>query len=117
MERFFDLIENYEFVSEDLAIAEFFNHSLTNITKELEIRVHKTHLSTTHGIDDPIHIAIIKYSKHPSIKKIKGTLTPSKLFSIRNITAFEALQQIEKLSNRKASPTSSIPARALKETR
>ena len=70
------------------------------MTKELEIRVNKTHLSATHGIDDPIDIAIIKYSKYPSIKKIKETLTPSKTISYRNITTLESLQQIEKLSNR-----------------
>ena len=42
------LIENDEFVSEDLVIAEIFNHCFTNITKELEIRNDKTHLSSTH---------------------------------------------------------------------
>ena len=109
------LIENDEFVSEDLAIAEVFKHYSTNITKELEIRVNKTHLSTTHGIDDLIDIAIIKYSKYPSIKKIKEGLTPSKAFSFRNIITLEALEQIEKLSNRKASHIYSIPARVLKE--
>ena len=62
-------------------LRKFFNRYFTNITKELEISVNKTHLSTTHGTDDPIDIAIIKYSKHPSIKKIKEVLTPSKTFS------------------------------------
>jgi len=66
-----NLIESDEFVSEDLAIAEVFNHYFTNITKELEIRVNKTHLPTTHGIDDPIDRAIIKYSKHPSINSLQ----------------------------------------------
>ena len=42
-----NLIENDEFVSEDLAIVGVFNHYFTNVTKELEIRVNKTHLSTT----------------------------------------------------------------------
>ena len=46
---------------------------------------------------------------------IKEALTPSKLFSFKNITTLEALQQIEKLSNSKASPTYSIPARVLEE--
>ena len=39
-----NLIENDEFVSEDLAIAEVSNHYFTNITKKLEIRVNKAHL-------------------------------------------------------------------------
>ena len=64
---------------------------------ELEISVNKTHLSTTNGMDDPIGVAIIKYSKHPRIKKIKEVLTPSITFSIRNITTLEALQQIKKI--------------------
>ena len=72
------LVENDEFLSEDLVIAEIFNHYFTTITKEVEIRENKTHLSTTHGIDNSIDIAIIKYSKHPGRKKIKETLTPPK---------------------------------------
>ena len=111
-----NFIKNDEFISEDLAIAEVVNHYFTNLTKELEISVSKTHLSTTHGIDDPIDIAIIKCGKHPSIKKIKEVLTLSKTFSFRNIATLEALQQIEKLSNREASPIYSIPARVLKKT-
>ena len=55
-------------------------------------------------------------SEYPSTKKIKEALTPSKTFSFRNITTLEALQQIEKLSNRKASPIYCIPARVLKKT-
>ena len=46
---------------------------------------------------------------------IKEALIPSKPFSSRHITTLEALQQIEKLSNRKASPIYNIPARVLKE--
>ena len=111
-----NLIENVEFISENLAIAEVFNHYFTKITEELEIRVNKTQLSTTHGIDNPIDIAIIKYNKHPSIKKIKEALTPSKPFTFRNITTSEALQQIETLNNKKASPIYSIPARVLKDS-
>ena len=109
------LIENGEFVSEDLAIAEVFNHYFTSITKELEIIENKIHLSSTTGIDDPIDIAIVKYSKHPSIKKIKEKSTPSKLFTFRNITTLEALHQVEKLNANKASPIYSIPAIVLKE--
>ena len=73
------------------------------------------HLSTTHGIDNPINSSIIKYSKHPSIKMIKEGLTPSSPFFFSNITTLKALQKIEKLSNKKASPIYSIPARVLKE--
>ena len=109
------LIENGEFVSEGLVIAEVFSHYFTNITKELEIIENKVHLSSTTGIDHPIDIAIVKYSKYPSIKKIKEKLTPSNLFTFRNITTLEALHQVEKLNANKASPICSIPARVLKE--
>ena len=77
------LIENGEFVSDDLAIAEGFNHYSTNITKKLGIRENETHLSSTVGIDDPIDIAIVKYSKHPKIKKIREELTPSEPCTFR----------------------------------
>ena len=59
--------------------------------------------------------AITKCSKHPSIKKIKEALTPSKAFFLKNITTLEALEQIGKLSSRKAPPIYSIAARVLKE--
>ena len=102
-------------MSEDLAIAEIFNHYFTNLTKELEIIENKIHLSSTTEIDDPIDIAIVKYSQHPSIMEIKEKLTPSKRFTFRNITTLEALHQVEKLNANKASPICSIPARILKE--
>ena len=65
------LSENDEFGSDELVIAEGFHHCFTNITRELGIRENETHLSSTIGIDDPIDTAIVKYSKHPSIKKIR----------------------------------------------
>ena len=109
------LIENGEFVSDDLAIAEGFNLYFTNITKELGIRENETHLSSTVGIDDPIDMAIVKYSKHPSIKRIREELTPSEPFTFREITTLEALHQVEKLNANKASPICSIPARVIKD--
>ena len=56
---------------------DIFNLYFTIITKELEIRENKTHLSSTNGKDDPIDREMIKHSKHPRVQKIMEALTPS----------------------------------------
>ena len=67
--EFVTLIEKGEFVSKDLEIAKVFVRYFPNITKELEISENPSFLDN--GIYDPNDIAIAKYRKHLSIKKIK----------------------------------------------
>ena len=62
------LIEDGNMITEDLKIAENFNHYCTNITKSLGISEDQTHLSPKNGINDPVEKAIKKYEIIPALK-------------------------------------------------
>ena len=108
------LMEDGKMITEDLKIAEFFNHYFTNITESLGISEDQTLLSPTNGINDPVEKAIKKYANHPSIKKIKECCELSR-FEFKPVTINEILLQIQKLNSKKASPLNSIPAKILKQ--
>ena len=61
------LLENDELVSDDKAVAEIFNDYFANITSSLGIEETGSNVVSADGIDDPVELAIIKYSLHPSI--------------------------------------------------
>ena len=108
------LIEDGKMITEDLKIAEIFNHYFTNITENLGIYEDQTLLSSTNGINDPVEKAIRKYENHPSIEKIKECYELNK-FEFKPVTIDEVLLQVQKLNSRKASPLNSIPAKILKQ--
>ena len=108
------LMEDGKMITEDLKIAEIFNHYFTNITESLGISEDQTLLSPTNGINDPVEKAIKKYANHPSIKKIKECCELNQ-FEFKPVTINEILLQIQKLNSKKASPLNSIPAKILKQ--
>ena len=64
------LVENEVLVTDDKEVAEIFNEYFVNITDSLGIIQPKDALTPTDGLQDPVEIAIKKYSSHPSIKMI-----------------------------------------------
>ena len=109
------LLENDEIVSDDKAVAEIFNDYFANITSSLGIEETGSNVVSADGIDDPVELAIIKYSLHPSIKRITESFHPSETFEFRPYSPEEIMTQIERLDHKKSSPIESIPARVLKE--
>ena len=109
------LLENDEIVSDDKAVAEIFNDYFANITSSLGIEETGSNVVSADVIDDPVELAIIKYSLHPSIKRITESFHRSKTFEFRPCSPEEIMTQIERLDPKKASPIESIPARVLKE--
>ena len=109
------LLENDEIVSEGKAVAEIFNDYFADITSSLGIEETGSNIVSADGIDDPVELAIIKYSLHPSIKRITESFHPSETFEFRPCSPEKIMTQIERLDPKKASPIESIPARVLKE--
>ena len=109
------LLENDEIVSDDKAVAEIFNDYFANITSSLGIEETGSNVVSTDGVDDPVELAIIKYSLHPSIKRITENFHPAEKFEFRPCSPEEIMTQIERLDHKKASPIESIPAKVLKE--
>ncbi len=72
-------------------------------------------LVSTDDIDDPVELAVVKYSLHPSIKRIAENFRPTEMFVFRPSSTEEIEVQIKRLNPKNGSPKGSIPARVLKE--
>ena len=108
------LAEGSQFISNDKAIAEIFNKYFVNITGSIDVGRAELKLLSTDGINDPIDIAITKYSLHPSVKRIKDNFNPSRMFEFALVSKEEVYKQLDKLDLKKATPLESIPAKILK---
>ena len=77
------LIKNNEIISNDKCVAEIFNEYFATITNSLGIQETGKNTVSTHDVNDPVEIAITKYSSHSSIKKIKENFHPTETFEFR----------------------------------
>ncbi len=109
------LLENGELISDDKAVAEIFNEYFANITSSLGIEETGSNLVSTDDIDDPVELAVVKYSLHPSIKRIAENFRPTEMFVFRPSSTEEIEVKIKRLNPKKGSSKGSIPARVLKE--
>ena len=109
------LLENDKVVSDDRAVADIFNDYFVNITGSLDIADADSNLLSTDGIDDPVDIAVRKYSLHPSIKRIQETFNHSQIFEFTPVSVVDVNNQLKRLDPKKATPLESIPSKVLKE--
>ena len=89
--------------------------NFATITNSLGIQETGKNTVSTHDVNDPVEIAITKYSSHSSIKKIRENFHPTETFEFRPCSLEEIMTQIERLDHKKACPIESIPAKVLKE--
>ena len=75
------LVENNNFISSEIEIAEKLNAFFSNIVKELNIKVKEDLLCNVSDINDPVERAIQECKNHPSIQMIKETFDSNKTFS------------------------------------
>ena len=101
-------------MSEDVDIAETFNSFFCEAVRSLDIKENTYILSDTAGITDPIDIALLKYEVHPSVLKIKETVSHSN-FSFTEIGLKEVEDEIKNLNPRKANTYKNIPPKILQE--
>ena len=66
------LIDNDTIISKDKEVAETMNDYFISITNSLGLTENREVTISTNGLSDPIEKAIMKYSKHPSIRKIRS---------------------------------------------
>ena len=72
-------------------------------------------VATSDEIPDPVTAAIEKYCSHPSAMLIKSHYENVEVFNFRRVSITEALEQVNNLDTKKASPIGSIPARIIKD--
>ena len=109
------LIEGGEIFQQDSEIAGIFGGFFSNAVKSLNLSIPSeyTHEISV-SIDDPIDKIISTYSNHPSIKLINDNVVKG-CFSFKEVTSDAIEKEIYALDSKKASMSSSIPPRILKE--
>ena len=109
------LIEGDEIVQDDLKVAtilgEFFSNSVKNLNIEIPIEYKNV---VSNPLEDPIDKIIATYSDHPSIKLINENVVKGN-FSFEEVSAATIRKEIRALDDTKASMSTSIPPKILKE--
>ena len=101
-------------ISNTEKVADTFNKSFVNIGNTLNIDKDKRFLVDTNVVCDPIQKVIKKYSAHPSILKIKEKMN-NNVFSFRNVTCEEILNEINSLDTSKSKQSEDIPFKIIKD--
>ena len=89
------LVENDEIVNSDINIAMIFNSHFNQITKSLNLPTYEG--LETFSLLDPVKKAIQTYSNHPSIIKIKGSMSDGvERFNFKNVELNDVQELINK---------------------
>ena len=108
------LIENDRIISDCQEIAETFNTFFKNAVINLKIPSPTEHLNVSNE-QDPVLVSIEKYSKHPSILKIKEIVKNGPVFTFSETTLDNILKFVGKLKTKKAGTSNDIPTKVLKD--
>ena len=110
------LINNNRMISNDKEVVEAMNDYFISITDSLGLTENREVTISTNGLSDPIEKAIMKYSKHPSIRKIRSFAQINGYFKFEEVTLEQMHSEIEGLNPKKATAFGNIPARVLKNS-
>ena len=103
-------------ISNDKEVAEAMNDYFISITDSLGLSENREVTTSTNGLSDPIEKAIMKYSKHPSIRKIRSFAQINGYYKFEEVTLEQMHSEIEGLNPKKATTFGNIPARVLKNS-
>ena len=91
------------------------NDYFVSITDSLGLTENSEIILSTEGASDPIDRAIIKYSNHPSIRKIRSLAQNDNYFKFQKVS-LEQLLKFGGLILKKATTFENIPAKVLKSS-
>ena len=94
-------------ISDTEKVADTFNKLFVNTGNTLKIDQDKQFLVETNNVFDPVLRAIKKYSAHPSILSVKEKMN-NNMFSFRNVTYEEILNEINSLDASKSTQSEDI---------
>ena len=109
------LIENDMIVSNDKEVAETLNDYFVSITDSLGLTENSEVILST-GVADPLDRAIIKYSNHPSIRRIRDFAQSDDSFKFQKVSLELMHTEIGRLNPKKATTFKNIPAKVLKNS-
>ena len=107
------LIEDDRIISKDEEVAETLNNYFVTVTDSLGLTENSEIITSTEGATDPIDQALIKYSNHPSIRKIRSLVQNDSLFYF-DVSIEEMKTEIDRLNPSKATTFKNIPPKILK---
>ena len=108
------LVENNNFISSEIEIAEKLNAFFSNIVFSDIIKVKEDLLCDVSDINDPVERAIQKYKNHPSIQMIKETFDSNKTFSFDLVSSDTIFKEILSLDTKKATHSNDVPTKIVK---
>ena len=109
------LTENNELVKTDIETAEVLNHFFSNVVQNLNISRYPNGDAFVNSIKDPTLRAIFKYKNHTSIISILSKRTNKETFNFTEVDNELITKEILNLSSNKASQSSDIPIKIVKE--
>ena len=99
------LIENDTIISNDKEVAETLNGYFASITDSLGLTENSKVISSTEGVSDPIDRAIIKYSNHPRIRKIRNFAQNDDSFKFQKVSLEQMHAEIGDLILKRLQPS------------
>ena len=87
-----------------------------SITDSLGLAENSEVIPSTEGVSDPIDRAIIKYSNHPSIRKIRSLAQNDNFFTFQKVSMEQMHIEIGRRNPTKANTSKHIPAKVLKSS-
>ena len=96
-----------------VSVFQFFGNAVASLNIDIPSEYINEECVNT---DDPIEEIISKYSKHPSIKRINQNIVKGN-FSFKPVSVVDIENEVRTLDSNKASMSSSIPPKILKENR
>ena len=108
------LVEEGKVVSNESDVAETFNNFFVTITDSLGIIENENIILASDDFSDPIDEIVFKFSRHPSIQKIRSLDVKNGSFSFEKVSIENIKNGISELNPSKATTFKSIPPKLLK---
>ena len=108
------LTEGERIISSDVEVAEAMNEFFVTVTDSLGLIENFSDEDATDGITDPVEKAVIKFSNHPSILKIKGHYQTAGPFVFKKVAPDTVDKEVRSLIPKKATTHTNIPPKILK---
>ena len=108
------LIEDETIISNDVEVAETMNEFFVTVTDSLGIDENSKYENATEGVTDPVVKAVLKFSNHPSILKMKSHYQNVGSFHFQTITPDAVDKKVRNLNPKKATTHKNVPPKVLK---
>ena len=109
------MVEKGQILKMDLKTAEVLNTFFGNIGKNLEINQYSNFDPVINHVKDPTLRAILKYKDHPSILATQNNCKNGIKFAFEEMDLASIEKEIHNLKINKASQSSDIPTKIIKE--